>query len=276
MCRIFSISRSGFYSWLKRGKSPREQVNEALTKQIRRIHQESDLTYGSPRITDALRQQGIQCNRKRVARLMRKNGIVSKTTKKFKVTTYSDHNRPVAPNLVNRNFAASKPNRIWTSDITFIWTRQGWLYLVVFLDICSRRIVGWSMKRRMTDQLVIDAFRQAWTHRKAPKGLIVHSDRGSQYCSRSFKELLDQQGYQQSMSDTGNCYDNAITESFFATLKKELTFHCTYNTRNEARRSIFKYIEMFYNRIRIHSSLGGLSPDQYEKRGVTSLILCPL
>lgn len=267
MCRIFSVSRSGFYSWLKRGQSPREKSNEALTKQIRRIHQESHQIYGSPRITVALRQKGIQCTRKRVARLMRENGIVSKTRKKFKVTTYSSHKRPVAPNLVKRNFSASKPDKVWTSDITFIPTRQGWLYLVVFLDICSRRIVGWSMKSRMTDQLVIDAFRHAWTHRKATKGLIVHSDRGSQYCSRSFKELLDQQGYRQSMCDTGDCYDNAITESFFGTLKKELIFHHIYDTRDEARRSIFKYIEMFYNRIRIHSSLGGLSPNQYEKGG---------
>ena len=276
MCRMFSVSRSGFYSWLKRGKSPREKSNEALTKQIRRIHQESHQIYGSPRITVALRQQGIQCTRKRVARLMKENFIVSKTRKKFKVTTNSSHRKPVAPNFVKRNFTASNPDRVWTSDITFIWTRQGWLYLVVFLDICTRRIVGWSMKSRMTEQLIIDAFRHAWTHRKAPKGLIVHSDRGSQYCSRSFKELLDQQGYRQSMCGNGNCYDNAITESFFGTLKKELTFHQTYDTRNEARRSIFKYIEMFYNRIRIHSSLGGLSPDQYEKREISSLTLCPL
>jgi len=276
MCRIFSVSRSGFYSWLKRGKSPREKSTETLIKQIRQIHQESHHTYGSPRITVALRQQGIKCTRKRVARLMRENGIVSKTRKKFKITTCSTHKRPVAPNLLKGNFTASNPDKIWTSDITFIWTRQGWLYLAVFLDICSRRIVGWSMKSRMTDTLVVDAFRHAWAHRRAPKGLIIHSDRGSQYCSRSFKELLNQQGYRQSMCDTGNCYDNAITESFFSTLKKELTFHHIYKTRDEARRSIFKYIEIFYNRNRIHSSLGGLSPDQYEKRGASSLTLCPL
>ena len=266
MCRIFSVSRSGFYSWVKRGKSLRDQENETLIKEIRRIHQESHLTYGSPRITYALRQQGIRCTRKRIARLMRKNGIVSKTRKRFKLTTRSSHKRPVAPNLIKRDFTAPVPNKVWTSDITFIWTRQGWLYLAVFLDVCSRRIVGWSMKSRMTDQLVIDAFRQATRHRKAPEGLIVHSDRGSQYCSRSFKELLDQQRYRQSMCATGNCYDNAITESFFGTLKTELVFHHRYDTRDQARRSIFKYLEMFYNRNRIHSSLGGLSPDQFEKR----------
>jgi len=266
MCHLFSVSRSGFYSWLKRGKTPRDQANEALTKQIRRIHQQSQGIYGSPRITDALRHEGIRCTRKRVARLMRNHGIVSKTKKKFKCTTHSAHKRPVAPNLIRQDFTASTPDTVWTSDITFIWTRQGWLYLAVFLDICSRRIVGWSMKSRMTDELVIDAFKHAWAQRKAPAGLIIHSDRGSQYCSRFFNELLVKQGYRQSMCATGNCYDNAITESFFGTLKTELIFHNRYDTRNEARRSIFKYIEMFYNRIRIHSSLGGLSPEQYEQR----------
>jgi len=266
MCRLFSVSRSGYYSWLKRGKSLRDQENETLLQPIRRIHQESHQTYGSPRIRSALRQQGIQCSRKRIARLMRENGIVSKIRKRFKRTTHSSHNRPVAPNLIKRNFTAPVPDKVWTSDITFIRTEQGWLYLAVFLDVYSRRIVGWAMKKRMTDQLVIDALKQASRHRKAPEGLIIHSDRGSQYCSRSFKELLDQQGYRQSMCATGNCYDNAITESFFGTLKTELIFHHKYDTRDEARKSIFKYVEMFYNRTRIHSSLGGLSPDQYEKR----------
>ena len=265
MCRIFTLSRSSFYAWLKRGKSRREQANEELLKHIRQIHKESYRTYGSPRITDALRQRGIRCNRKRVARLMRINGIVPKTKKKFKITTHSAHKRPLAANLIKRRFTASAPDKVWTSDITYIWTRQGWLYLSVFLDVCSRRIVGWSMKNRITDQLVIDAFKQALVHRKASPGLMVHSDRGSQYCSSFFKELLDKAGCYQSMSNTGNCYDNAITESFFATLKKEHVFHERFETRDEARRSIFKYIEMFYNRKRLHSSLGGLSPNQYEQ-----------
>lgn len=265
MCRIFNVSHSGFYAWLKRGRSRREQANEELLKHISRIHKESDRTYGSPRITYALRQSGIRCNRKRVARLMRINGIVPKTKKKFKITTHSAHKRPVAANLIKRQFTAPAPNKVWTSDITYIWTRQGWLYLSVFLDVFSRRIVGWAMKNRMTDQLVIDAFKQALVHRKASPGLIVHSDRGSQYCSSFFKELLDKAGCYQSMSSTGNCYDNAITESFFATLKKEHVFHERFETRDEARTSIFKYIEMFYNRKRLHSSLGGLSPQQYEQ-----------
>jgi transposase InsO family protein len=264
MCRILSVSRGGFYRWCKRGQSCRERKNQQLVAQIRQIHRESNGNYGSPRITDALRQSGHRCNHKRVERLMRVNGIRSKRKRKFKVTTHSKHTRPVANNLIQRDFTAKQPNRLWTSDITYIRTQEGWLYLAVFLDTCSRRIVGWSMSHRINDDLIVDAFSQAWLHRQPLPGLIVHSDRGSQYCSRSFKELLDTNGYRQSMSSTGNCYDNAITESFFATLKTELIYDERYQTRNEARRSIFKYIEMFYNRNRIHSALGGLSPDQYE------------
>ena len=264
MCRILSVSRSGFYRWLNRAPSLREQENDQLVDQIRQIHHESHGNYGSPRITDALRQRGYKYNHKRVARLMRVNGIRSKRQRKFKVTTHSRHKRPVAANLIHRDFGAKRPDRLWTSDITYIRTREGWLYLAVFLDACSRRIVGWSMSHRLADELIVNAFTQAWLHRQPPAGLIVHSDRGSQYCSRSFKELLIANRYRQSMSSTGNCYDNAITESFFATLKTELVCDERYRTRNQARRSIFKYIEMFYNRSRIHSALGGLSPEQYE------------
>jgi transposase InsO family protein len=265
MCRVLSVSRSGFYRWLNRGQSCRERKNQQLVAQIRQIHRESNCTYGSPRITDALGQRGLGYNHKRVERLMRINGIRSKRKRKFKVTTHSKHKRPVASNLIKRDFTAPKTDRLWTSDITYIRTQEGWLYLAVFLDVFSRRIVGWSMSRRITDDLVINAFNQAWLHRQPLPGLIVHSDRGSQYCSHSFKELLDTNRYRQSMSSTGNCYDNAITESFFATLKTELIYDERYRTRNEARRSIFKYIEMFYNRNRIHSALGGLSPEQYEQ-----------
>jgi putative transposase len=266
MCRIFSVSRSGLYSWLRRGRSQRYQINEELVNHIRRIYDETHRIYGSPRITDALRQKGIRCNKKRVARLMRINGIMAKTKRKFKVTTHSNHKRPVADNLIKGDFRAPLTDTIWTSDITFIWTQQGWLYLAVFLDVCSRRIVGWSMKSRMTDQLVIDAFRKAFFRRRPQPGLIAHSDRGSQYCSGFFKELLKKSGYLQSMSSRGNCYDNAITESFFGTLKTELVYHENYETREDAQRSIFKYIEIFYNRKRIHSALGGVSPEQFEER----------
>jgi putative transposase len=265
MCQIFKVSRAGFYSWLKRPKSAREQENEFLVVQIRQIHKATERVYGSPRITNALHAKGIRCNQKRVERLMRINDIRSKIKRKYKVTTHSKHNRPVAANLIEQKFSAAAPNRLWTSDITYIWTREGWLYLAVILDAHSRRIVGWAMRDRMTDTLVIDAFRQAQRHRQPPSGLIVHSDRGSQYCSRSFKEQLEIHHCRQSMSSTGNCYDNAITESFFATLKTELVYHEYYQSRQDARTSIFKYIEMFYNRQRIHSALGGLSPCQYEQ-----------
>jgi len=261
MCRSLSVSRSGFYRWLNRGPSSRGLKNQQLLAQIRQIHRDSNANYGSRRITAALLQSGQRCNHKRVERLMRVNGIRSKRKRKFKVTNHSTHSRPVATNLIKRDFTAKRPDRLWTSDITYIRTQEGWLYLEVFLDACSRRIVGWSMSHRLNDDLIINAFSQAWLHRQP---LIVHSDRGSQYCSRSFKELLDTKCFRQSMSSTGNCYDNAITESFFATLKTELIYAERYQTRNEARRSIFKYIEMFYNRNRIHSALGGLSPDQYE------------
>lgn len=265
MCRILSVSRSGFYSWLNRTRSKRDKDNDKLLCHIAQIHDESHRTYGSPRITDALRQRGIICNHKRVARLMRIKGIRSKIKRKFKVTTHSAHRRPVAPNLIKHGFSASAPNRLWTSDITYIRTKQGWLYLAVFLDVWSRRIVGWAMRRSQSDRLITQAFRQALGSRRPEAGLIVHSDRGSQYCSRSFKELLTVNRSLQSMTTTGNSYQNAITESFFATLKTELVFHEIYQSRNQARRSIFKYIEMFYNRKRIHSALGGISPEQFEK-----------
>ena len=265
MCRILSVSRSGFYRWCKQYPSRRQKENEQLLALIRQIHRESKCNYGSPRITDALRNRGFNYNHKRVARLMRIHQIRSKRNRKYKVTTQSKHQRAVAANLIKRDFSVNQPNRLWTSDITYVRTQEGWLYLAVFLDAYSRRIVGWSMNHRLSDQLIINAFKQAWQHRQPLPGLIVHSDRGSQYCSCCFKELLDTHRYRQSMSSTGNCYDNAITESFFATLKVELIYDERYRTRNQARRSIFKYIEIFYNRNRIHSSIGGLSPDQFEK-----------
>ena len=264
MCRALSVSRSGFYRWCNRSSSSRDRENEQLLVQIRQIHHDLDRIYGSPRMTQALRQRGFNCNHKRVERLMRINGIQSKRKRKFKITTHSKHKRAVATNLIQRDFAASKPNRLWTSDITYIRTQEGWLYLAVFLDVCSRRIVGWSMSHRINDGLVVNAFKKAKLQRQPLPGLIVHSDRGSQYCSRSFKELLDFNRYRQSMSSTGNCYDNAITESFFATLKTELIHEKRYRTRNEARRDIFKYIEIIYNRNRIHSALGNFSPNQFE------------
>jgi len=264
MCRILSVSRSGFYRWLKGRSSRRSQANAQLMEQILRIFQDSHRTYGSPRMTIALRQQGICCNQKRVARLMRLNGWVSKIKRRFRCTTRSGQQPSVADHLV-REVMVKASDRLWRSDITYLWTREGWLYLAVFLDAFSRRVVGWAMSHRLTDQLVLDAFSQALTNRRPGAGLIAHSDRGSQYCSQSFQQLLRQFGFRQSMSATGNCYDNALVESFFGTLKTELIYHETYRNRDEARRSVFKYIEMFYNRVRIHSAIGGFSPNQFEQ-----------
>jgi transposase InsO family protein len=265
MCKTLSVSRSGFYSWQKRGKSQRDLDNDKLLFYIRQIHAESERIYGSPRVTDALRNRGMICNRKRIERLMREHGIYAKTKKKFKVTTHSKHKRPVAQNLIKMDFTAPAPNKVWTSDITYIWTRQGWAYLSVFMDLYSRSIVGWSMNHRLTDDLVINAFKKALWSRRPHPGLIVHSDRGSQYCSNDFKELIKQNECLQSMSSTGNCYDNAVTESFFHTIKTELVYHEKYETRDQAKHSIFKYIEIFYNRNRIHTTLGGVSPYQFEQ-----------
>ena len=270
MCRILSVSRSGFYRWKKRPISKRDLSNDKLLFYIRQIHAESNKTYGSPRMTDALRAKGIKCNHKRVERLMREQGIYAKTKRKFKVTTDSKHNRPIAKNLIKMDFTASEPNKVWTSDITYIWTREGWLYLAVFMDLYSRSIVGWSMNNRLTDDLVINALKKAVCSRSPPPGMIVHSDRGSQYCSHDFKEQIKNIKCLQSMSSTGNCYDNAVTESFFHTLKTELVYHEKYQTRDQARKSIFKYIEMFYNRKRIHSTLGGVSPYQFEQMRIAA------
>ena len=266
MCKVLSVSRSGYYRWVNRKPNHRTLENDTIVSLIRILHKRSERIYGSPKITDELRKMGLQCNHKRVERLMQVNGIYSKVKKKFKITTHSKHKRPIADNLLQRDFTASKPNRVWTSDITYIWTQEGWMYLSVFMDLFNRKIVGWAMKRRLKDDLVTDAFTMAARARNPSPGIIVHSDRGIQYCSKNFKEQLNTYKCLQSMSSTGDCYDNAVTESFFHILKTELVYHRKYESRYQARKSIFKYIEMFYNRVRIHSYLGGLSPCEYEMK----------
>jgi len=264
MCEVFSVSRSGYYAWLKRPASKRKQADAELLGKIRIIHRDSDGSYGSPRVHRDLKEHGDTCGENRVARLMREDGLRSKTKRRFKATTDSKHDLPVAPNLLNREFNPEKPNEVYAGDITYIWTAEGWLYLAVVIDLFSRAVVGWAMDKRMTRQLVINALTMAVQRRRPPSGIIFHSDRGSQYASADFQLLLAQYGMRCSMSRKGDCWDNAPVESFFGTLKRELIFHRKYLTRFHARQSIFDYIERFYNRRRRHSTLAYKSPADYE------------
>jgi len=264
LCQLLGVSRSGYYSWRKRPASRREKANERLVSQISQIHRQSNETYGSPRICDELKEHGFRCSRNRVARLMRLHNLHAKTKRRFKVTTRSSHRLPLAPDLLHRDFRAQAPNRVWTSDITYVWTREGWVYLAVVLDLYSRFIVGWEMSDRLTAELVTTALERAIDRRHPGADLVLHSDRGSQYASEELRSLTQSHGMRLSMGATGSCYDNAVTESFFHTLKTEHTFFERYGTREEARQSIFQYIEVFYNRQRRHSTNGNLSPWHYE------------
>jgi len=272
MCRLLSASRSGYHRWIKRKFSAREFENRRLFEIILFHYKKSKRTYGLPRILAAIRRQGLKVNKKRVARLMRENNIKAKTKRRFKATTVQNSKAAASENLLNQNFTASSENKIWTGDITYLWTKEGWLYLAVVMDIYSRKIVGWSIDSSLSTELVIRALMMAVVHRNPQRGIIFHSDRGSQYTSSPFRELLKNFGVIQSMSSTGNCYDNAITESFFHTLKTELTYWEKYQTREEAKRSIFEYIEINYNRQRLHSSLGYLSPVEFEEKNRKELI----
>ena len=265
MCEVLEVSRSGYYAWRTRGPSRRSQQRELLLAEIGEIHLKTRKVYGSPRIHEELKDRGRRCNVKTVAGIMREHGIRAKTAKKFKVTTDSNHRRPVAENVLNRDFEVQQANQVWLADITYVWTREGWLYLAAVEDLYSRKVVGWSMSTGLTSCLVTDALEMAIERRFPGEGLLHHSDRGSQYASEDYQRLLNKHGITCSMSRKGDCYDNAPMESFFATLKKELIHHEDYETREEARRSIFEYIEVFYNRVRRHSSLGYKSPDEFER-----------
>ena len=233
--------------------------------QIKAVYEFSRQTYGSPRIHAELKDQGESCSRQRIAKLMRKAGIIAKMHKKFKVTTKVNSKAKAAPNLLKQNFTAAQPNQRWVADISYIWTQEGWLYVACVLDLFSRRIVGLAMEDRMTDDLVIAALKQAFIHRKPSRGLIHHSDKGSQYTSRNFQKVLAQYYITASMSGTGNCYDNAAMESFFHTLKTEHIYFERYQTREQAKKSIFEYIEVFYNRQRRHSTLNYKTPLAFEQ-----------
>lgn len=266
MCRVLAVSVSGSYAWCERPASQREQLNEVLVAEIRQVHTESLETYGSPRIHQELCGRGRCCSRKRVERLMRQHRIPGKCKRRRKVvTTDSQHSLPVAPNQLNQEFQATAPNQKWLADITYIPTAEGWLYLACVLDLFSRKIVGWAMDKTMTTTLVTDALEMALQQRKPAVGLLHHSDRGSQYASLTYQACLADHHIQVSMSRTGNCYDNAVMESFWVTLKNERIHDQTYHTRSKARTDIFLFIEGFYNRRRRHSTLGCLSPDQFER-----------
>lgn len=270
MCAVFSVSRQGFYAWLSRPESPRAARARELSGQILAVHREVDGIYGSIKITRELRARSHRADRKTVAALMRRMGIRSKVARKFRVkTTDSRHDSPIAPNTLDQNFAAADAlDKVWAADITYIETAEGFLYLAGVMDLCSRRIIGWSMKDTLATELVEAAFDAALLSRKPSpsSGLLHHSDRGCQYASGGYRDRLREAGIEMSMSRAGNCYDNAMIESFWGKLKAEMVNHRRFATKEEARVAVFEYIEMFYNRKRLHAALGYLSPVQFEAR----------
>jgi putative transposase len=263
MCELLSVSTSGYADWKKCGGPTQWLSDQQLLTLIRAVHQEYRQAYGSPRVTEELKSRGIPVSRERVRKLMKAHGIRAKHKRRYKATTDSKHSLPVAPNRLDRQFKVGKPDQAWTADITYIPTREGWLYLAVVMDLYSRMIVGWAMDGRMTRELVLNALRMARFRRKPTPGLLHHSDRGSQYCSYDYQDLLAEYGMVASMSRKGNCWDNAPMESFFNSLKNERVFHEDYGTRQEAKADLFDYIEVFYNRSRRHSALGYSSPSQH-------------
>ena len=263
MCQVLQVSRSGFYAWKDRPPSRRQQVDDELLKAIRKSHTSSRGLYGVLKIHADVKEQ-FRCGKNRVYRLMKVNCIQSSRPRKYKATTNSRHNLPVAGNLLNQNFHAEAPNTVWLSDISYIPTDEGWLYLAGVVDLCSKDVVGLAMNRTMTKELVIQALNQAIGRERPSEGLIHHSDRGVQYASHAYQDLLHKNGFIPSMSRKGNCYDNAPAESFFSTLKNELIHLRRFKTREEAKQAIFDYIEVFYNRQRRHSSLGYLTPLEFK------------
>jgi putative transposase len=264
MCRVLEVSRGGFYLWLKRPASPRSVENGRLVKSIEAIHRDSRGIYGSPRVHAKLRSMSQSYGKNRVARLMREHKIQGKRKRRFRATTDSNHSFPISENVLDRKFTVERPDKTWVADISYIATNEGWLYLAVVMDLFSRRVVGWAMDSRICRHLVQRALRMACINRNPDPGLLHHSDRGSQYASGDYQKLLKSRSMVCSMSRKGNCWDNAAMESFFGTLKAELIYHRKYETRGEAQSDIFDYIEVFYNRQRLHSALGYRSPAEFE------------
>jgi transposase InsO family protein len=266
MCRVLAVSRAGYYAWRARPLCERVREDRVLTEKIRQIHRQVKERYGSPRVRMELRALGIRCGKHRVARLMRRAGITAKSTRTFRVTTQSAHEHPTAPNVLDRQFALERhrtPDRTWAADLTYIPTREGWLYLAVILDLATRRVVGWALRTRLDQELALAALRMALTHRGA-RGGLHHSDRGVQYASRAYQALLAAADFTPSMSRVGNCWDNAVVESFFATLTKELLLDGVFPSRAVASRELFAFIEIWYNRKRRHSTLGYRTPLEVE------------
>jgi len=267
MAEVLKVSRSGYYDWLKGREGKRKKENRELKVEIARIHRENKEVYGSPRITGVLRNEGRTVSITRVARLMKEEGLRAKTKKAYKATTDSKHNKKISPNLLERDFTVYRPNQVWVSDITYIATKEGWLYLCVIIDLFSRMVVGWTVDRTLNRSLVINALKRAYFRRRPGPGLLFHSDRGSQYCSDDFRKVLKQYKMIQSMSRKGDCWDNAPSESFFGTLKNEAIYYRPmYETRAEGKNCLFEHIELFYNGRRLHSTLGQVSPLTFEKR----------
>lgn len=265
LCEVLGVSRSGYYAWRDRPPSPTAVRRERLVEQIRQAHEEARSVYGSPRVHRELKARGIACCENTVAKLMRARGIRSKAVRRFVArTTESRHDRPVAENILAREFYPDRPDTAWAADITYIPTAQGWLYLAAVIDLCSRKGIGWAAADHLRAELPVEALRMALTHRRPAGALLHHSDRGVQYASDAYQSLLAEHGIEPSMSRVGNCWDNAVVESFFSTLKRELVHHESYASHAEARRSLFEYIEVFYNRRRRHSTLGYRSPAEFE------------
>lgn len=268
MCEVLAVSRSGYYKWVqeKANETSYQKRRAALIARILWLFMDTNQRYGSPKITNLLRREGWVVSERLVGKLMRENNLRSCVAKKFRITTTdSNHAQPIAPNVLNQNFATTAPNKVWVADITYVPCREGRLYLASVLDLFTRKIVGWKLGDRMTTDLVLAAIDEAYKAQKPPKGLIHHSDRGSQYASEEYRTRLKQYQMEASMSRKGNCYDNACIESFHSVLKKELIYCTKFRTKAQAQKELFEYIELFYNRKRIHGSLGYLSPDRFEQ-----------
>lgn len=265
MCRVLAVSRSGFYAWQRRAESVRSQRDRQLMERMRVLHQQTREAYGARKMWQALQREGLACGRHRVARLRRLAGIVALRRRRHVRTIQARQESPAIPNRLAQQFAVSAKNRVWAADFTFIPTRAGWLYVAVLLDLYSRRVVGWAMSEGQSPAVVIDAWLMAWRQRRPPAGLLHHSDQGTQYTASLYQTLLARRGVIPSLSRKGNCYDNAVVESFFSTLKNELVRHRQFQDRAEARQAIFEYIEGLYNRQRLHQTLGYQSPEEFEQ-----------